>query len=117
MTTALQYFRLLATEFAGVDDATVNVWLGIAAQDVYAPCLSDEELARANALMAAHLLKQAQDASSGIAGTIKSEREGDLSRTYADTGYDATGLNSTAYGSQYLALTARCFGSSIMTRY
>lgn len=117
MATSLQYFRLFATEFASVIDATVNTWLGIAAQDVYAPCLSTEELARANALMAAHLMKLSSDAASGVAGPIKSEREGDLSRTYGSVSGDNTVLGSTIYGMQYLQLTERCFGASIMTRY
>lgn len=117
MTTSLQYFRLLATEFASVIDATVNTWLDIAAQDVYTPCLNAEELARANALMAAHLMKLSSDAASGVAGPIKSEREGDLSRTYGSIAGDNTVLGSTTYGMQYLQLTALCFGASIMTRY
>ena len=115
--TALQYFRLLAVEFASVIDATVNTWITIATSDVYAPCLSAEELARAQALMAAHLMKLSSDAASGVAGSVKSEREGDLSRTYGSIAGDDTVLGSTTYGMQYLQITARCFGASIMTRY
>lgn len=114
--TALQYFRLFAKEFASVSDADVNTWLGVAAQDVYAPCLNDEELARATALMAAHLLKQSTDTESGYSGTIKTEKEGDLSRTYADSVSASSYAGGTAYWDQYMALTSRCFGASIMTR-
>lgn len=114
--TALQYFRLMAVEFAGVIDATVNTWITIATSDVYAPCLSAEDLERAKSLMAAHLMKLSSDAASGVAGTIKSEKEGDLSRTYGNLSNDGTLLGSTTYGQQYIALTSRCFGATIMTR-
>lgn len=113
---ALQYFRLLAAEFASVIDATVNTWITVATSDVYAPCLSAEELERAKALMAAHLLKLSTDAANGVAGSVKSEREGDLSRTYGNLSNDSSLLGSTTYGQQYMALTARCFGATIMTR-
>ena len=114
--TSLQWFRMLCPEFASVLDATVNQWLALAASDVYAPCLSADDLARAQALYAAHSLKLSQDAASGITGAVKSEREGDLSRSYGNLSGDSTLLGSTPYGLQYKSLTDRCFGASILTR-
>lgn len=114
--TALQYFRLLCSEFASALDATVNQWLTIATADVYAPCLNAEDLARAQALYAGHLMKLQQDAASGLSGPVKSEREGDLSRSYGSVGGDDTLIGSTPYGLQYKALVSRCFGTGIMTR-
>lgn len=114
--TDLQWFRMLCPEFSGILDATVNQWLALAASDVYAPCLSADDLARAQALYAAHSLKLSQDAANGIAGAVKSEREGDLSRSYGNLYGDSTLLGSTPYGLQYKSLTDRCFGATIMTR-
>jgi len=115
--TALQYFRLLCSEFGSTLDATVTQWLTIATADVFAPCLNAADLSRAQALYAGHLMKLEQDASSGLSGPIKSEREGDLSRTYGDVNGGETILGSTNYGIQYKTLVGRCFGTGIMTRF
>ena len=58
--------------------------------------------------------------SSTVSGAVKSEREGDLERTYAD---DVSGSNTdidswlkkTAYGRMFLAIRAMCI-ISVMTR-
>jgi len=69
----------------------------------------------AKGLYAAHLLALSEgSASSG--GAIVSEREGDLSRTYATIKGGDTLLGSTSYGQQYIDLTRPCFGVNIMTR-
>ena len=116
--TALDYFRMFATEFAGIADADVNKWLALATNDVYAPCLSAEELARAQALYAAHLLKQSEDAANGGArGTITSEKEGDLQRSYGTGAGSYVQKGSTPYYDQYFELVSRCFGATILTRF
>lgn len=116
--TALEYFRMFATEFAAIDDADVSKWLALAANDVYAPCLSDEEMARAQALYAAHLLKQSQDAASGGSrGMITSEKEGDLTRSYGTGAGSYVQKGATPYHDQYFELVSRCFGATILTRF
>ena len=113
--TPLEYFRLLVPEFASVADATVNQWLVMADLQAAETCFTDERAAMAHALYAAHLLALSEGgASSG--GAIVSEREGDLSRTYATIKGGDTVLGSTSYGQQYIALTRPCFGVNIMTR-
>ena len=114
--TALQYFRILAPEYSAMSDDSVNTWIAIAEQDVYAPCLSDEELERASSLMAAHMIMLANGGGASGSGSIKSEKEGDLSRTYSGVIGDNSLMGSTGYGRQYIALTDRCFGATIMTR-
>lgn len=114
--TALEYFRLLAPEYSSTLDATVQTWLTVAGNLANTGCLDAERAAMALALYAAHMLKLSQDAASGIAGAIKSEREGDLSRSYGNLAGDTTLLGSTPYGLQYKSLTDRCFGATIMTR-
>ena len=54
--TELEYFRLLAPEFASVPDATVNSWLTMAGNLIVVGCLDAERAAMAQALYAAHLL-------------------------------------------------------------
>ena len=113
--TALEYFRLLAPEYAATFDATVNQWLAMADLQAAETCFTDDRAAMAQALYAAHLLALSEGgASSG--GAIVSEREGDLSRTYAAIKGGDTLLGSTSYGQQYIDLTRPCFGVNIMTR-
>ena len=111
--TALEYFRLLAPEYAATIDATVNKWLAMADLQAAETCFTDERAAMAQALYAAHLLALSEG---GAGGAIVSEREGDLSRTYATINGGDTLLGSTSYGQQYIDLTRPCFGVNIMTR-
>lgn len=113
--TKLEYFRLLAPEFASVPDAAVNSWLTMAGNLIEVGCLDAERAAMAQALYAAHLLALSEGGSVG-GGAIVSEREGDLSRTYATIKGCDTLLGSTSYGQQYIELMRPCFGVNIMTR-
>ena len=112
--TELEYFRLLAPEFASVPDATVNSWLTMAGNLIVVGCLDADRAAMAQALYAAHLLTLST--AGGAVGAVVSEREGDLSRTYATIKCCDTVLGSTSYGQQYIELTRPCFGVNIMTR-
>jgi len=112
--TALEYFRLLAPEYAATIDATVNKWLAMADLQAAETCFTDERAAMAQALYAAHLLTLST--AGGAVGAVVSEREGDLSRTYATIKGGDTLLGSTSYGQQYIDLTRPCFGVNIMTR-
>lgn len=112
--TELEYFRLLAPEFASVADPTVNQWLSVAGNLTETGCLDAERAAMARALYAAHLLTLS--VSGSAVGAVVSEREGDLSRTYATIKGGDTVLGSTSYGQQYIDLTRPCFGVNIMTR-
>lgn len=116
--TALEYFRLYATEFSAVIDADVNKWLTMAGSLIVLDCLDTERAAMATALYAAHLLKLSTLAasSSGVSGAITSEREGDLQRSYAEASGSQTVTGQTSYGRQYLDITRVCAGSAIMTR-
>ena len=113
--TALEYFRLLAPEYAATIDATVDKWLAMADLQAAETCFTDERAAMAKALYAAHLLALSEGGASE-GGAIVSEREGDLSRTYATIKGGDTLLGSTSYGQQYIDLTRPCFGVNIMTR-
>ena len=112
--TKLEYFRLLAPEFASVPDAAVNSWLTMAGNLIEVGCLDAERAAMAQALYAAHLLTLST--AGGAVGAVVSEREGDLSRTYATIKGCDTVLGYTSYGQQYIELTRPCFGVNIMTR-
>ena len=114
--TALEYFRLLAPEFAGVDDVTVGSWITMAGNVIDVSCLDTERAAMATALYAAHLLALSQRGSSFVSGAVTSEKEGDLSRSYGTVTGGDTWLGQTGYGLQYMDMTAGCYGASIMTR-
>ena len=112
--TELEYFRLLAPEYSATLDATVNQWLAVANLQAAETCFTDDRAAMAKALYAAHLLTLST--AGGAVGAVVSEREGDLSRTYATIRGGDTVLGSTSYGQQYIELTRPCFGVNIMTR-
>ena len=117
--TPLEYFRLLAPEFAGVADAPVQTWLTMAGNLVDTGCLDAERAAMACALYAAHLLSLTLSigrASDGTLGAVTSEREGDLQRTYGALKGSDSWLGQTPYGQQYLDITKVCSGAAIMTR-
>lgn len=118
--TGLEWFRFFAPEYVVLTDSEVATLLSAAEVFVHAPCLVGEKLAAATALYAAHMrsLQVLSASGNGFRGAVVSEKEGDLSRTYASG--SATGdplWNSSVYGPQYLAMVAPCFGSSIMTRF
>lgn len=83
MTTSLQYFRLVAPEFATELDATVNSWLDMAASFVDSAAYVNPELALA--LQAASLMLNAKNSANGqtAGGALVREKEGDLERQYA----------------------------------
>lgn len=116
--TPLQYFRLLAAEFAAVDDTTVGTWLTVAGNIINVAYLDAERANMATALYAAHMLAMSNMTATGGAfasGNVTSEKEGDLSRSYGAMQHSDTWLGQSAYGQQYLDLTA-AGGIGIMVR-
>lgn len=117
--TPLEYFRLLAPEFASVSDGTFATWLTVAQNTTNTACLDAERANMANALYVAHLLwvttNQASGSGGGL-GAIKSEKEGDLSREYGEIKGADSWLTQSPYGLQYNDLTRACYGLGIMTR-
>ena len=115
----LEYFRLLAPEFASVADATVNQWLSVAGNLVNVGSLDTERAAMARALYAAHMLSLTTRSGQGGAaalGPVTSEKEGDLQRSYGGVKGGDTYMGQTSYGQQYIELMRPCFGVNIMTR-
>lgn len=117
--TELEYFRLLAPEFASVSDATANQWLSVAGNLTETGCLDTERAAMARALYAAHMLSLTTRSGQGGAaalGPVTSEKEGDLQRSYGSVKGGDTYMGQTPYGQQYLDIARACFGATIMTR-
>jgi hypothetical protein len=119
MTTALEYFRIIGKQFAALSDAEVQAWLDMATTLGAAGCLLGDPANLATALYAAHLLQLDAENSSGEGGRgpVKSEKEGDLARSYGTGGYTDGWLGSTGYGQQYANMQLGCTGATIMTRY
>jgi hypothetical protein len=118
--TQLEWFRFFAPEYAALSDADATALLTAAELFVHAPCLVGDKLAAATALYAAHMrsLQVLSASGNGFRGAVVSEKEGDLSRTYATGQSSGDPLwNSSVYGPQYQAMIAPCFGASIMTRF
>lgn len=117
--TELEYFRIVAPEFASVIDADVDNWITMAGMLANTACLDTERAALARALYAAHLLRitTTQSVSGNTAlGPVTSEREGDLQRTYGALKGSDNWLGQTSYGLRFIDVTKACFGSAIMTR-
>lgn len=125
--TALQTFRFVASEFtATTDDTVAGVF------ELVSPMVSEAKFGKlypqALAYLAAHWLAwQAVVTASGSAsgattgGRIVAEKEGDLSRSYADNSRNPTSssfadnLERTAYGLEFKRIVKMCI-LPIMTR-
>jgi hypothetical protein len=116
--TALEYFRVVAKQFASMDDPEVNVWLNIASMNAH-NCLIGDQANLAQALYAAHMLQldSENQAGQGGRGNITSEKEGDLSRSYESSVSKDGWLDLSGYGQQYANMIVGCFGGGIMTRF
>lgn len=82
--SALTKFRLLAPEFSGELDATVNQFLALAPSFVNLALYTGEAVDIATALKAASLMLAQKNSATGQSsgGELTMEREGDLSRSY-----------------------------------
>lgn len=117
MATQIEIFRFIAPQFAAVSDENVQIALDLAALFINVNAYQPESQDLALALKAASILFVQAQSTSGETGTqvLKSEREGDLERTYATSGTAAT--SSNIYDDQLAQLGFGQFGSKIMTRY
>lgn len=117
--TSLEFFRIIASQFSSISDEVVNQWLLIAGLNANTACLDDDRKNLALAYYAAHLLFLDAENSSGSGGRgpIKSEREGDLSRTYGDGYGGNTWYSLSPYGQEYWNMISGCIGGGIMTRF
>ncbi len=111
-------FRLIAPEFSAKTDAEILSLL-----DSVKNAISEKRFGRryehALVYLAAHTLKLsdmsvAKGSDSAEFGGIKSEREGDLERTYGgdNTGTDGM-LSLTYYGKMFLAIRKTCIVGAI----
>ena len=115
--TALELFRLLAVEFAGIPDETVQQYIDLAASFLDESAYPPDKWEMAQALMAAHIMAiRDRSAASSTSGQITSEREGDLSRSYGLLSKDQTWLGSTTYGEMLEMIMNQVYGPAIMTR-
>lgn len=125
MAQPLKVFRLVAAEFAEVDDETVNAWL-----DLTAPLVSRKRFGRlyeqALALLTAHRMKMAavgSDESAGgafddLGGAGVAFKIGSYTSGGESVSFNSAALTSqlsadaeytqTMYGVQYVSLRNRC---------
>ena len=118
MATALEIFRFVAPQFAVLPDADVEFALDLARLYITVDSYPVESQPLALALKAASILFVQSQSTSGESGggqVLKSEREGDLMRTYETSGKAATSTN--IYDDQLALIGFGAFGASIMTRY
>lgn len=111
MLTPLEILRMLAPEFADIDDVDVLRFLALAEEETPA---SQCKRAHAVALLAAHYMALANMGTGaggvGVSGSATTVREGDLSVTFA-TGAQigvTGGLGATRFGVELDRLRREC---------
>ena len=123
-TDAIAVFRVIASEFANVTDAQLDIWFNL-----FAPMVSKHTFGSkynlALAYFVAHILAlngeyattQGASTDGSVAG-IRREREGDLEREYAipDASDYMSLLYKTYYGRMYLQIMKLC-AIGIKTRF
>ena len=117
--TQLQWFRFFASEFSALTDAQVTALLTAAAIFVDTSGLNTDQANAALALYAAHLqwVSVNHTSAGSSSGNVKSEKEGDLSRTYGNMQGDDTWIGQSPYGLQFNDIMRAKVGGCIMTRY
>ena len=117
--TQLQWFRFFASEYSTLTDAEVAVLLSAASVFVDTNGLNTDQSNAALALYAAHLqwISVNRTSLTSPSGNVKSEKEGDLSRTYAEMDGEDTWIGQSPYGMQFNDLMRVKSGSCIMTRF
>ncbi len=113
MPTAFEAFHIIAPEFAEELDATVEAMLVLAPLHINVSAYPAESQPFVTALQAASLLVQHRKSQVGDSsgGTVISEKEGDLSRTYSERGGE-----KDIYAQQIDKLSLGVFGLGAMTR-
>lgn len=123
-TNAIAVFRVIASEFAEVTDATLTTWF-----ELFAPMVSKKTFGSkydlALAYFIAHIIALQNEytttsgasADNSVSG-VKREREGDLEREYAipDASDYMSLLYKTYYGRMYLQIMKLC-AIGIKTRF
>ena len=117
--TPLEIFRLIAPEFAAVNDDTVTAYLDLASNFVCSGKYG-KSINLDIALMAAHIMASpggySNDGSTS-AGRITSRKEGDLQITYGSVSDSSDYLSGTTYGNLLKALLRKKGGGmALMTR-
>ena len=103
--TALEIFRMIASEFASMTDEDVQKWLDLAAEFIDQETFGDK-YDSAVAYYAAHLIKV--ESGNGTAGAIEEKKVGDLRIKYHQGNEALMGFNTTSYGQQYLVIQKGC---------
>lgn len=100
VTVDKEYLKAIAPEFCDIDQRRLTALNAAAdcyvSEDVFGDCTM-----QAKAYVIAHLAKLGDNNGTGA---LTSERVGDLARSYAGPGSNATDWEQTAYGKQYLRL-------------
>lgn len=113
MPTAFEAFHIIAPEFADEPDDVVDAMLALAPLHINVSAYPADSQPFVHALQAASLLVQHRKSSAGNSsgGTVISEKEGDLSRTYSEKGGE-----KDIYAQQIDKLSLGVFGFGAMTR-
>jgi hypothetical protein len=108
--TGLDLLNVIFVTDAVISDATKELYIELAAEELGDPCPWGASYAQAVVYLAAHnlILDQVRGAD-GAPGPITGERAGEVSRQYGwnSNGAREDGLNETSPGRRFLALRAK----------
>ena len=120
MATQLEVFRLVAPEFATVDDTTVQQFLDLAPLFIDPLLYPEDKRGMALVLQAASLMYQQKQSITGASngGQLVREKEGDLERQYGSRSSSSTSkmIPRNIYLQQLDMLSLGITGAGIMTR-
>jgi hypothetical protein len=113
--------KLIAPEFAAVDDATLDQYIAFAYTEVN-PCAFGSRTVRAGALMTAHLLTVLPPAGvtpkASASGPVQSRSVGGVSVTYATVQLSGAALSSglamSKYGIEFARLSRISAGATVL---
>lgn len=102
--------KAFATQFAGVANSTIDLWISWAA-GACDPNIFGTDTNQATLLYVCHNLQASQGGNAGAVGAETNRRVGDVSVTHSNpnglSGSDVGGLKSTWYGQQLSNLMRR----------
>ena len=122
MATQLEVFRLVAPEFATVDDTTVQQFLDLAPLFIDPLLYPEDKRGMALVLQAASLMYQQKQSITGASngGQLVREKEGDLERQYGSASSSSSStlknMPRNIYLQQLDMLSLGVTGVGIMTR-
>lgn len=111
MSLNVSIFEAIAPEFAGLANTNQRDLLATYAEVQVSESIWGSRYAYAVALLTAHMMSLYQ--SGAIAGSVQSEKVGDVQRNYAVPAQDDNSFKSTKFGLEFIRLRKQIISSPL----